>query len=188
LTDVNATGLDAKARYLVVDLEATCWERNAPVQNEIIEIGAVMYERGPGLVADFQTFIRPLLQPVLSPFCQRLTQIRQGDVDTAPPFPQAFARFIAWAREFEPYVLSSWGDYDRKQLLSDCRLHDVPYPFQTHVNLKRAFAEQHRCPPCGMAQALRRLGLPLEGTHHRGIDDARNIARILDHMLSSHPG
>jgi inhibitor of KinA sporulation pathway (predicted exonuclease) len=30
-----------------------------------------------------------------------------------------------------------------------------------------------------MAAALRRVGLPLRGTHHRGIDDARNIARLL---------
>jgi len=31
----------------------------------------------------------------------------------------------------------------------------------------------------GMAGALKLCGLPLEGTHHRGIDDARNIARML---------
>ena len=27
--------------------------------------------------------------------------------------------------------------------------------------------------------ALQMCGLPIEGTHHRGIDDARNIARML---------
>jgi inhibitor of KinA sporulation pathway (predicted exonuclease) len=31
----------------------------------------------------------------------------------------------------------------------------------------------------GMAQALSLLGIELEGIHHRGIDDARNIARIV---------
>jgi inhibitor of KinA sporulation pathway (predicted exonuclease) len=34
-----------------------------------------------------------------------------------------------------------------------------------------------------MAAALAQLDLPLEGTHHRGIDDARNIAKILHHLL-----
>ena len=33
-----------------------------------------------------------------------------------------------------------------------------------------------------MAQALQQLGLELKGTHHRGIDDARNIAAIFRHM------
>jgi len=34
-----------------------------------------------------------------------------------------------------------------------------------------------------MAQALEMLGLPLEGTHHRGGDDAWNIARLLAELL-----
>ena len=34
-----------------------------------------------------------------------------------------------------------------------------------------------------MERALARIGLPLEGTHHRGIDDARNIARLAALML-----
>lgn len=29
-----------------------------------------------------------------------------------------------------------------------------------------------------MERALKMLNLPLEGTHHRGIDDAKNISRI----------
>ena len=29
-----------------------------------------------------------------------------------------------------------------------------------------------------MSEALKRMGLPLEGTHHRGGDDAWNIAAI----------
>jgi inhibitor of KinA sporulation pathway (predicted exonuclease) len=31
----------------------------------------------------------------------------------------------------------------------------------------------------GLGRALRIAGLELLGTHHRGIDDARNIARLL---------
>jgi inhibitor of KinA sporulation pathway (predicted exonuclease) len=34
-----------------------------------------------------------------------------------------------------------------------------------------------------MAEALRQVSLPLVGTHHRGIDDARNIARLLDWLV-----
>jgi inhibitor of KinA sporulation pathway (predicted exonuclease) len=29
-----------------------------------------------------------------------------------------------------------------------------------------------------MEKALNKLNIPLEGTHHRGIDDAKNIAKI----------
>jgi inhibitor of KinA sporulation pathway (predicted exonuclease) len=34
-----------------------------------------------------------------------------------------------------------------------------------------------------MEQALELLNLPLEGTHHRGGDDAWNIAAILSELL-----
>ncbi|OMG46548.1 hypothetical protein BK140_26615 [Paenibacillus macerans] len=30
----------------------------------------------------------------------------------------------------------------------------------------------------GMERALKMLDLPLDGTHHRGIDDAKNISKI----------
>jgi len=35
-----------------------------------------------------------------------------------------------------------------------------------------------------MAEALNKLGIELEGVHHRGLDDAKNIARIYQKILS----
>jgi len=35
-----------------------------------------------------------------------------------------------------------------------------------------------------MKEALRILHIPLEGTHHRGIDDARNIAKIVKKIMA----
>lgn len=37
----------------------------------------------------------------------------------------------------------------------------------------------------GMQKALDYLKLPLIGTHHRGVDDASNIASILEVMMKS---
>ena len=34
-----------------------------------------------------------------------------------------------------------------------------------------------------MAQALKLVGIELQGTHHRGIDDAKNIAKLLPYIL-----
>lgn len=48
------------------------------------------------------------------------------------------------------------------------------------MNAKKVFTEARglRKRP-GMAQALEIAGLPLEGRHHRGEDDAWNIAAII---------
>ena len=39
----------------------------------------------------------------------------------------------------------------------------------------------------GMARALQMVGLPLDGSHHRGLDDARNIAKLLPFALAAQP-
>ena len=80
---------------------------------------------------------------------------------------------------------ASWGDYDRSQFERQCKSTGVRYPFgRTHLNVKSLFALTRALPAeVPMEEALRQLGLPLEGTHHRGDDDARNIAKILCAIL-----
>ena len=54
-----------------------------------------------------------------------------------------------------------------------------------HINVKELFRQVTRIPrKVGMSQALDILGYPLQGTHHRGGDDAFNIARILRYCLN----
>lgn len=172
-------------RFVVVDLEATCWEtRPPPFPNEIIEIGAVVVEQGRVTGDEFQAFVRPWFAPELSAFCRRLTSIRQADVEAAPPFPDVLARFIDWTGDPRGYVLASWGDYDRKQFLAECERAGTPYPFGEHVNVKKAFAASRGTRPLGLGPAVRLLGWHFAGTAHRGIDDARNVARLLAELLA----
>lgn len=169
---------------LIIDLEATCCDRGTVPRDEmeIIEIGAVLLN-GKTLetVSEFGTFIKPVRHPVLTRFCKKLTTITQGDVDGAPQFPEALAKLKAWLEPYPEFLYSSWGAYDKGQIQQDCAFHGLPYPFsEDHLNLKKAFAEAKGLKKRpGMGQALWMLGLELEGTHHRGIDDARNMARIV---------
>ena len=173
-------------RYVIVDLEATCWEgvRGSP-KMEIIEIGAVRLAGGGGPVdGDFASFVRPVVEPKLSDFCTRLTSIRQQDVAHADSFSQVFPRFVEWIGG-EPFVLCSWGGYDLNQFRKDCQRHRLPLPpaFERHVNLKKEFARLRDVKLCGMAKAMAIAGIRLEGTHHRAADDARNIAKLATWIL-----
>src|SRR5438067_4346899 len=140
-------------RYIIVDLEATCWERGGrPERMEIIEIGAVRLESASGPATDeFARFVRPVIEPSLSEFCKQLTGIRQQDVDAARPFPEVFDKFLGWIGD-APVTLSSWGAYDLRQFRLDCARHRIPMPetFERHVNLKAEFARQRGIRPCGM--------------------------------------
>jgi 3'-5' exoribonuclease 1 len=175
-------------QYVVVDLEATCWEGGSIADKdkmEIIEIGAVRLESASGLVQDeFASFIRPVVEQTLSSFCQSLTTIQQSDVDAAGYFYEVFPRFLDWIGP-EPFRLCSWGAYDLNQFRKDCLRHGVPVPhtFEQHINLKKEFSLLFNVRPMGMKGALAHLKIPAEGQHHRGIDDARNIARLATHIL-----
>jgi len=175
------------AFYLVIDLEATCDDHGAVPKHEmeIIEVGAVLVEaHALAPVGEFQTFIKPVRHPTLTPFCTGLTTITQAEVDGGQSFPDAMLALRRFVGERE-VTFGSWGDYDRKQFDQDAGYHRVALPFLArHVNLKKAFsATLGERKLFGMAQALPRVGLSLVGTHHRGIDDARNIARLLPWSL-----
>lgn len=176
---------------LVIDLEATCDEGDGlPASDmEIIEIGAV-WATAEGTVLDtFQALVRPVVRPQLTRFCRQLTNIEQADVDAAELFPAAAARLTDFAQRHRAQAATwgSWGQYDAKQLVRDCERHGIQHPLAAfeHVNLKRRFAKARKMKEVGMARALQMVGLPLDGSHHRGLDDARNIAKLLPYSLGS---
>ncbi len=174
--------------YLIIDFEATyCDEGTVPrEQMEIIEVGAVMVEASTlRAIDEFQVFIRPVRHPEFTAFCTRLTSIRQQDVDSAPGFAEAMSRFKDWLYRYGNFVFCSWGDYDMKQLKQDCNFHRLPNPIGApHLNLKRVVAErQQLAKKPGLGDAVRMAGLQFQGNHHRGIDDARNIARLLPYAF-----
>lgn len=175
--------------YLVIDLEATCCDQGTiPFDKmEIIEIGAVMADaRSLQPVAEFGCLVQPVRNRQLTVFCTKLTSITQADVDNAAGFPDVLDQLVQWGAQYRNHLFCSWGAYDRKQLKQDCSFHGLRCPFGKHMNLKQRFSERMGLrKPEGMKGALRRVGLPLEGTHHRGIDDARNIARLLPYIVDT---
>ena len=174
----------------IIDLEATCWEDQPPPGqvSEIIEIGVCVLnletlERSQGR----SLLIRPTRSEV-SEFCTRLTGHSAQTLAAGMTLAEACTLL---RREYQADSRSwaSWGDYDRKMLRAQCEHFGVPYPLsRRHTNAKKAFTEGYvlKKRP-GMAQALSRLGLPLEGRHHSGADDAWNIAGIVARLLTDHP-
>lgn len=171
--------------YCIVDLEATCWEgaeKNSKV-SEIIEIGAVITDHEFNIIGEFDEFIRPVLNPILSNFCTQLTSIKQHDIDNADGFKEVMQDFSNWLKSSSIVEFYSWGNYDKNQLLKDCVSHKIMYPFINHVNLKNLIANKRKTKPAGLGKTLEQLGLQFIGTPHRGIDDVRNMVRVCKAIL-----
>ena len=73
------------------------------------------------------------------------------------------------------------SEYAKKK----CKSFGILYPMgDEHTSVIVHFAEKFGLvKPTGMNGALHLLDIPLEGTHHRGIDDGKNIAKILNWCL-----
>lgn len=170
-------------RYIIFDLECTCWQtKELDAERETIEIGAVLLDEYGSFVGDFCSFVRPILHPVLSDFCCRLTTISQIEVNRAPTFPAIIKNFIDWGELYdgEDFLLCSWGAFDKNQLIQDCKLHHIEtHWLEKHINLKDQYHKHKRLrSPVGLKKIVEREGFEFTGTPHRGISDAENLAKI----------
>lgn len=174
--------------FIIYDLEATCWNGSSMgKQSEIIEIGAIRLNGFGEETGEFNRFVRPVLNPFLSPFCMELTSIEQSDVDRAATFPEVVDEFQEWVGLFveDDYLLCSWGDFDKKMLLQDCSLHDLEGDWaQQHINLKKQYQLIRGLrKPIGLKKAVEKNGFDFDGIHHRAISDAHNLAKIFVEYL-----
>lgn len=174
--------------YIIVDFEATCCDTGsiAREEMEIIEIGAVaLAGNGPEILAEFQSFIKPVRTPMLTTFCKKLTSISQEQVSSAREFEEVITEFRKWTFSFKNPIFCSWGNYDKNQLKQDCNFYNVKYPFnEKHINIKQKFATNLGLRKgIGLGKALQKVNLQFQGISHRGIDDARNMARLAKYIF-----
>ena len=175
-------------QILVIDLECTCWENNEPPegqQQEIIEIGiCTLHMESLERLDRHCIFVRPEVSTV-SPFCTELTSITPDQVVDGTSFADACS-FLHKELHSKDRMWASYGDFDRRHFEMQCHRTGVPYPFgPTHLNVKNLFALMHGLPrELGLNEALDYLGLEREGTAHRGVDDAWNIAALLAIVMS----
>ena len=171
---------------LVVDLEATCWDGPPPAGevSEVIEIGVCPLELSTGRRLGKRSLLVKPRRSRVSEFCTRLTTLTPEQVDTGITFTEA-CEVLRREYQSRDRVWASFGDYDRTMFQKQCEATGVPYPFgPRHLNVKTLFAVARGLPhEVGMGEALGLMGAALEGTHHRGDDDAWNIAGILAELV-----
>ncbi len=173
-----------EGKIIIVDLEATCWENNRDYQkkhSEIIEIGICILDIETGNIMDNRGILIKPEDSKVSPFCERLTTISQMMLDTEGIYLKEAISILMKEYNSKNYMWASYGAYDKTMMLKQCESKSIDYPFQcNHINVKDAFKKiANLNKSVGMKKALSILNIPLDGTHHRGIDDARNIAKIL---------
>ena len=173
-------------QILVVDVESTCWDGPPPDGeiSEIIEIELCIVDVASlERIGKYSLLVMPE-RSTISGFCTELTTLTPGMFENADDFATACRRL---KKEFaaKDRLWASWGDYDRRQFERVCNDFRVGYPFGvSHLNVKSLFAVAHGLVhEIGLDIACEKIGIEMKGTHHRGDDDAWNIAGVLCKLL-----
>ncbi|KAJ7721068.1 ribonuclease H-like domain-containing protein [Mycena maculata] len=157
------------------------------------------------VIEEFRSFVKPSWRPSLSEFCTELTGITQDQVDAAPEFPavlRSFRGFLVKHRLIEKngkrrlrFCWCSDGPFDiRDFVVKQCFISKMPIPdwMTGDVLDVRSLVKTHtskiirpipRVGTLNIPAQLSVLGLsPFQGRQHSGIDDTRNIARIMTQL------
>lgn len=155
-------------------------------------------------MAEFHSYVRPLAHPRLSQFCTELTGITQAQVDAAPPLAAVMRLAEAWMRERghldagSRVLFVTSGRWDLATALprnvewwcaaeraggADPLEGGLPAYYLEWHDLKDSFRAHYRTHTRSFLGMLRHMDMELEGRHHSGIDDARNMARMVVRLL-----
>ncbi|PKU73257.1 uncharacterized exonuclease domain-containing protein At3g15140 isoform X2 [Dendrobium catenatum] len=180
---------------LVLDLEGKV---------EILEFPVVMIEtKTMDFVDSFHRFVRPTGMSE-----ERVGQYIDGKYgkmgvdrvwhDTAILFKDALEEFEKWMTGHQLWnkqaggslhraAFVTCGNWDLKtKIPQQCKVSKIRTPsyFMEWINLKDIYLNFYNRRATGMRTMMRQLGIPLLGSHHLGIDDAKNIARVLQRLLA----
>jgi inhibitor of KinA sporulation pathway (predicted exonuclease) len=187
--NLNRVHLD---HILVIDIEATCWSGEPPPgqTSDVIEIGICPVELSTLTRLEKRSILVRPERSTVSDYCTKLTTLTQLHVDAAGVTFADACKLLETEFRSANRVWASFGDFDRKQIQRQCDETGVRYPFgPRHLNVKTLFALVRGLTyEVGTAQAVQMCGRTMEGTHHRGHDDAWNIAGVLIDVLRAARG
>ncbi|OVA11100.1 Exonuclease [Macleaya cordata] len=192
LQNVSAQNLDY---LLVLDLEGKV---------EILEFPVVMIDaKTLGFVDFFHRFVRPT--KMSEKRVEEYIEGKYGKIgvdrvwhDTAISFEEVIQQFEIWMTHHRLWdrelggalrraAFVTCGNWDLKtkvpQQCKDSSMKLPPY-FMEWINLKDIYLNFYKRRATGMMTMMKELDMPLVGSHHLGIDDTKNIARVLQRMLT----
>lgn len=160
--------------YVVFDFETTGLYPEEG--DEIIEIGAIVVEKGEIQESHFQSLVNPL-KPIPAA-STRVHGITDADVAKAPPIVKIFDEFmdflgsriwVAQNAKFDlGFIVKKTKDLQRPMrqavVLDTIGISKILFPYETSHNLDAMMA---------------RLGIVKTGERHRSMDDARYTAQVL---------
>lgn len=174
--------------FLVLDFEAN-GDHKIIKPMEIIEFPVLMINAKTFETESvFHHYVEPTVNKQICSYCIQVTGITQSMLDGQPLLEETLKRLDTWMKDNKlldkdtSFTFVTCGDWDLKtQLPRETQWHGLPLPdyCRSWINIKRPFEEVMKLKARGMMGMLKDLGIQHTGRHHSGIDDCKNIAKIL---------
>lgn len=178
--------------FLVLDFEANGAEdRSIPM--EIIEFPVLKVS---GKTFEVESIFHQYVQPRIpvTKFATDITGITREMTNNQPDLRETLERFHTWMQNENllsgesSFIFVTCGDWDLKtQLPEETKRQSIPLPdyLKSWINIKKSYhATLGIKGKTSMMQMLYKLNIPHTGKHHSGIDDVKNIAKILTRLAS----
>ncbi|XP_022935722.1 uncharacterized exonuclease domain-containing protein At3g15140 [Cucurbita moschata] len=181
--------------FLVLDLEGKV---------EIIEFPVILVNaKTLDVTGFFHRFVRPSRMSE-----RRINEYIEGKYgkfgvdrvwhDTAILYKDVIQQFEDWLVEHQLWrkelggvldraAFVTCGNWDIKtQVPHQCSVSNMKLPdyFMEWINIKDVYLNFYQKKATGMTTMMRQLEIPLVGSHHLGIDDTKNIVRVLQRMVA----
>ena len=171
---VHAQGQSLQGRYVVFDIETTGF---SPVNNRIIEIGAVLVEGG-SIRDRFSTFVNPKV-PI--PFrIEQLTSIRDDMVEDAPDIETVLPQFLAFCEG--AVLVAHNASFDVGFIEENCRRLGLEQTFAAVDTVALARVLLPQLGRFKLDTVAKAVGVALNH-HHRAVDDAECTAKIFEKFV-----
>lgn len=190
---------------ICIDIECTCDTPDQIQPMEIIELACIKIDltRRPSSIQkdkqvttdQFHSFVRPVINPELTTFCQELTGITQQVVDKSETIDIVIAKLLSWMvkqdlvdeslTSRDNFSFASCGNFDMKlltPLVKDCLLEkkvELPDYFNRWINVKKTFLNHRDQWPRTLFHMLELLDESPEGRPHSALDDCTNLAKVV---------
>lgn len=141
----------------------------------------------------FHFYIKPTVVPEITEFCTELTGITQAQVNAGITIDKCLVALDDWMTQngftAENSTFVTCGMWDLKTCLraeaAFKKLHVQDY-LKKFINIKDIWMHtMFKNKAVGMVGMLSSLNLQLDGKHHSGIDDSKNIAKIAIELVKA---
>lgn len=184
------SSIPGHGRIVVYDTEFTSWpgfmEKGLKEEGrypEIIQIGAVVIDLDDNQVEvdAFSTLVVPAINPELSTYIQKLTNISQAELDRGGvPFGDALEQFLSFVPNDACALVCHGRDGEVIELNCDLNglAHPEGLPIEIDFNellLSKGLLDK----PAASSTLPDIFGLEASGEPHNALDDARALAIVL---------